>query len=500
LYFWSLVKVKFQNYLGIYISKNKATIVCLHSGGKDGNILGCFSVSVEGQEDQSQQALAKLIAQGCAERELEFSEVAVALDCAMFMQHQVRSEFSNPKQVASTVRFDTEEALATDISDMAVAFQITSNSETGSELTVFTAQRKILSDILISLQGSNIDPVNMEPDVSCLLRYIRQNVSLPETQQGRTLFGLLSDSRCYFLICSKSWDISTMRTFLVGPKQDRNELLARQGLITTNVAKTGGPICRVEIFDSTNSVSPQQIGEKLGIEAAAFDLVGSAAIQRQNLTDCADVVGVAIAYGAALSHLEKSQNLNFRADYMPYQGKKLRLQKALKFLSVSLTVLLLAVGLYFQSQLLKVNRYRTALRDRFTPQYFAVMLGSKQLPAKFSEAVNRLGTELRRMTAVKSGLYSIQGEESVSSKLTVLLEALNKSAAQADINIDSILITTKSISITGDTPNPNGTQKLREALMGAKMGNLQDRLASTQSGRHSFSITIVPEEGNKGSH
>lgn len=491
--------MKSQNYLGIYISKGKATVVCLHSGGKDRNILGCFSVSVEGQEDQSQQALVKLIAQGCAEKELEFSEVTVALDCAMFMQHQVRSEFSNPKQVASTVRFDTEEALATDISDMSVAFQIASSSETGSELTVFTAQRKILSDILISLQGSNIDPVTMEPDVSCLLRYIRQNVTLLETQQGKTLFGILSDSRCYFLIYSKSRDISTMRTFLVGPKQDRNELLTRQGLITTSVFKTSGPICRVNIFDSANSVSPQQIGEKLGIEAAAFDLIGSASIERQNLTDCTDVVGVAIAYGAALSHLEKSQSLNFRADYMPYQGKKLRLQKAVKFLGIAVTVLLIAVGMYFQSQFLKVNRYRTSLRDKFMPQYFAVMPGSKQFPDKLSEANNKLGTELRRMTAVKSGLYSIKGEESVSSKLTVLLEALNKSAAKADINIDSILITTKSISIAGDTSNPNGTQKLREALLESKMGNLQDRLASTQSGRHSFNITIVPEEDSKGS-
>jgi hypothetical protein len=193
------------------------------------------------------------------------------------------------------------------------------------------------------------------------------------------------------------------------------------------------------------------------------------------------------------------QSINLRSDFMPYQGKRLRLQKTLKFLSISVTILLFALGLYFQTQSLKVNKYRASLHDKFAPQYLAIMPGSKKLPPKFSEAVNKLGQELRRINSVKSGLYSVKGEESVSSKLTVLLEALNKTASQTNIIIDSISITPKSISIAGDTPSPSSTHKFREALIETKLGNLQDRLASTQSGRHSFSITIVPEE-NKGTN
>ena len=161
-----------QNYLGIYLSKAAATVVCLKSQGRSYNVLGCFSVSAEGAEEQNPQVLAGLIAQGCAERELKFSEVAVALDCAMFMQHNVNSEFDDPKQIAATIRFDTEEALATDISDVAIAFSITSSDQTGSGVTVFTAQRKVLSDILLALQSNNIDPVTIEPDVNCLSRFI----------------------------------------------------------------------------------------------------------------------------------------------------------------------------------------------------------------------------------------------------------------------------------------------------------------------------------------
>jgi hypothetical protein len=146
---------------------------------------------------------------------------------------------------------------------------------------------------------------------------------------------------------------------------------------------------------------------------------------------------------------------------------------------------------------LKVNKYRGLLRGKFAPQYLAVMPGSKQLPKSFSEAVRKLGSELNRIRDVKSGLISIKGEKSVSSKLTMLLEALNKSAAKTDLNIDSISITTKSINISGDTSNPGSTQNLREALIETKLGSLQDRVASTPGGRHSFSITIMPEENKR---
>ncbi|MHC4596215.1 MAG: hypothetical protein ACYS19_14910, partial [Planctomycetota bacterium] len=121
-----------QNYLGICINKNTAAVVCLDSQGTGGSVLSRFSVSVEGQEHPDSpgtSGLASLIAQGCAERGLKFSEVVVALDCAMFMQHSVHSEFDDPKQIAATVRFDTEEALATDITDVALAFEINSSDK-----------------------------------------------------------------------------------------------------------------------------------------------------------------------------------------------------------------------------------------------------------------------------------------------------------------------------------------------------------------------------------
>ncbi len=479
-----------QNYLGIYLSKAAATVVCLNSQGRSYNVLGCFSVSAEGAEEQNPQVLAGLIAQGCAERELKFSEVAVALDCAMFMQHNIHSEFDDAKQIAATIRFDTEEALATDISDVAIAFQITSSDQAGSGVTVFTAQRKVLSDILLSLQSNNIDPVAIEPDVNCLSRFICQNVSLSEDLHP--FFCFLSRRSGYFITpaLSGSQKQSAPRTFLLSPSQAKTELLTREVPLATALVGTGEPVNCLKVFDSTGTVNYQQLSEKLDIEAGSIDLAGSAAISPEALADCADPVEVAIAYGAALAHLEKTQSINFRNDFMPYLGKKLRLQKTLKFLSISVTVLVLALGVYLQLQLLQKNKPRSQLREKFAKQYSAVMLG-KKLPAK-SDPVKKLAGELRRIESVKSGQLSATGEKSVSAKLTSVLEAFNSCTAQTNLKIDKISIIAKNIRIEGNTSSRKNTLKLFEAIKKCRMDISQQNL-SEKSGRDVFSITVLPK-------
>jgi hypothetical protein len=478
--------VKSQNYLGIYLSKDKATVVCLGSRSGGRHVVACFSIGLEEQAEQNQQALATLIAQGCAERGLEFSEVAVALDCALFMQHNVHSEFTDPKRVAATIRFDTEEALATDISDVAIAFNIASSGQDGSQLTVFTAQQKILSDIILCLQSHNFDPVTIEPDISCLSTFIGQNMSLPESQQGATLLGLLSRRRGYFVRLSKSQKTTAVRTFLVGPTQDREQLLAREALVTTTLAQTGEPISALKVVDSCNSIDGQQLGKKLGVEGGTVDLAEAAGIEPQALADCDDPVDFAIAYGAALAHFEKAQSVNFRNDFMPYQGKKLRLQNALKFASISVTILFLAAGLYFQTQLLKSNKYVSRLRNKFSKDYSVVMLG-QTLPKKTSPT-RKLGSELRRIEAVKSGLISAKGQESISSKLALILEAFNKCAAQTNLNVDSITITENTMSIDGDTSSRSNTLKFYKEMK-SNFEVLPKRVEEKPP-RDNFSITL----------
>jgi hypothetical protein len=488
--------VESQNYLGIYISRDTATVVSLELIGRQEKLLGCFSVSVEEQEQAKMQALAGLIARGCAERNLEFSEVSAALDCAMFMQHNLHSEFTDPKQIAATVKSDTEEALATDIADVALAFEITLAGQAGSEITVFTAQRKILSEVLLSLQQYNLDPVTIEPDVNCLSRLIVAKASSAQSRQPGTLFGILSGRNGYLIAPPLSTGAgtqkaSTTRTFLVGPTQDRDALLTREVLVTAALVGGGEPIKHLKVFDSAGKVDHQQLSEKLSLDKiGAVDWLAAEAESR-NTADCADTVDFAIAYGAALAHSEKGQRVDFRDDFSPFQGKKIKMQKALKFAAISVTGLLIFVGLYFQTQLFSINKYRRALSDKFAKDYSAVMLGQKP-PEDINSAVRKLGSELRRIRDAKKGLITREGEKSISSKLTLVLTAFVKCAAQTSLDIKTISITARDIIITGDTSSRPNTLKFFNTIKNNGL-EISREFFELKGGRDSFSITVVPK-------
>ncbi len=477
-----------QNYLGIYIARQGATVACLGGGGRGNKLLGCFSVSAEESEQHDWGALARLVAEGCTQRELKFSEVAVALDCALFTQHSVHSEFADHKQIASTVRFDAEEALATDIADVAVTFKVDSTDETGSNLTVFTAKRKVLSEILSSLQSNNLDPVTMEPDINCLAGFIRENVSVGE--DSHPVFGVLSARNAYMIAFPSLQKSPAVRTFLIDPDQDRNELLERQLPVTIALFSAGGEAINcLKVIDPSGSINCQKLREKLGFEADMVDLAQALEAQPQ---DTADPLEVAIACGCCLVAMGRFESINFRSDFSPFAGRKMRLQKALKFLSISVTVLLLAVGTYLQLQVLEKSRYRSRLRSKFTEDYLAVMLVKKRLPAKTKDVVKNLSAEYRRIESEKKGLLDLTGKKAVSAKLQLLLEAFNQCAAQTALEINSVSITTKSINIAGSTSSRPNTLKLRNALKQANLGSLQESL-QIKGVRDSFNITIVPE-------
>jgi cell division protein FtsL len=486
--------VEHQNYLGIYIGRNTATVVCLGPQKKDSSGVKCFSVSVEGQQ-QDMQALAGLIAQGCAERNFKFSEITVALDCSMFMQHSVHSEFKDPKQIAATVRFDTEEALATDITNVAVAFEIASSDETGSQLTVFTAERQILSEVLAALQQYNLDPVNIEPDVNCLSRFICRQVNSEKSEQAGTLYGMLSHRNGYLIVPpavadDESRTVSIVRTFLVGAKQDRTKLLQREVIVTTALVESTGALKSFKVFDSAGAVNASQLSDRLGIESEEIDLPGIIETELRPETDCAGPIEFAIAYGAVLALSEKGRSVDFREDFSPFLGKKLRQQKTLKTAAISVTILLVAVGLYFQTQLFSVNKDRDRLRSKFAKDYTEVTLEQLSADSKIENAVKELERLQRRIKDEKKGVYT--DKKPISSNLTLVLTAFNECAEQTNLNIETITITAKDIMITGDTSNRQNRQKFFDTVRKNGLEIIREGY-SLKDNRENFRITVTPK-------
>lgn len=484
-----------QNYLGIYISKNTATAVSVDPKGKGEKISGYFSVSVQDQEQPAIQNLISQIAQNCEQKNITFSNVAVALDCAIYMQHNVHSDFTDSKQIASTIRFDTEEALTTDISDVALAFEINSIGENGSDLTVFTAQRKILSEVLLSLQQHNLDPITIEPDVNCLLRLIRQKNSSSEPGQ-ENIFGILSDHSGYLIVPQsavgdETQQNSTVRTFLVGPRQNRTELLTREILITMALMQSGEPKKSLKVFDSAGAINTEKLGESSNLVIENIHWLDNTENEIQASSHNTNTVDFSIAYGTALALFEKEHSVNFRDDFNPFQGKIIKKQKALKFTMVSFVILFVAIGLYFHTQLFSTNRNIKKLHNRFAQEYAAVTFDTLKKDFSMNTAkknLNKLKTSIENQ---RKGI--IPGDDtSISSKLTLLLSAFNKCAAKTDLYLEKITLNEKDIVVTGDTSSRANTTKLFDIVKNEGFSISNDR-DQTVGNRNIFSMSLAIE-------
>jgi hypothetical protein len=275
------------------------------------------------------------------------------------------------------------------------------------------------------------------------------------------LYAVLSDCRGYLVVVSGQRQLVTLRTFLIGPTQDRTALLAREALVTAALA-TAHPVGRLCAFDVAGELVLQSVSDQTGLPVREFNPTALAGVESEELSDCSNAVTFALAYGAALGLSEKANSVNFRNDHMPFLGKKMRLQKAVRFLSISLTILLLAVGVFFHSQLLRENRHREALRAKFEPDYLTVMRGKTELPVTMKQSVADLERALRIVKAEKTGVG--MNQETISAKLTGVLLALNSCAKDTRLTIDTIAISGTSIRVEAATPSRPNTIKMLDAM------------------------------------
>jgi hypothetical protein len=282
----------------------------------------------------------------------------------------------------------------------------------------------------------------------------------------------------------------TLRAFLVGPTQDRTALLARETLVTAALAETGDPMGKICVSDASGRLDPQDLGQKVALQVDGCDPTDMAEIEGNEIDGCPNAVDFAVAYGAALPRLGKDASVSFRNDHMPFLGKKMRVQKAVRFLSVCLAILLLSVGIYFQAKLIRVNRQRAAIRDKLESDYLAVMLNKRKLPSTMKDAAKDVEGELRRVMRGKSGEWTDQA--SVPAKLEQVFRAVNSCARQTDLNLRSVSISS-TIIMNGDTSSRSNQRAVLDALEKVGLKRLSEGI-SDKEGRVVFTATLEPQK------
>jgi hypothetical protein len=114
------------------------------------------------------------------------------------------------------------------------------------------------------------------------------------------------------------------------------------------------------------------------------------------------------------------------------------------------------------------------------------------MPAKFKDALRKLDSVDKHIQNVQSGRSGTTGEESMISKLSIVLEAFNKCAKQTNLKINKITVSNKNIRIEGDTSSKPNTLKFFESVK-EKLEIVQFN-NETKSHRDVFSLTAATKK------
>lgn len=471
-----------NRYLGIYIAGDRTTVVLLSKTGGKIEVLERFCIPAATPQEGQQQSFsfaetAQSIASVCAEKQLVFSDVAVAIDCGLYRQQKLHSEFVEYRQIAQTIKFDAEEALAVDAAQTAVAFEVVGKQLSGSEVATFAAPAGVISEIIVSLQNNKLDPLSIEPDSICLRRVI-------DAAGENAIVTAISQTRCFLLCPPLPGGKATVRSFVTSGNQNKMSLLAREIMMTIAAFGAERRTETVKIYDTTGRIDFETLAAQTGLKIEALDLAENIVFEPQEDIEPLELI---IAAGVGAGFAGKTEKVDFRSDFMPYEGKKEALEKTIKILSICLLVFFVAIGVFLQMQYYKTNKDRKRIEDKFKADYVIAMSGGKF--TKSSEAVRKLKSEINRIKDVKSGLLSASGDDSIEAKLTFLFEALVSVPKNIDIEIEKIAATTKTMTITGSTSSGGYLQLFGAIDKHPKLVRGSSTYES-KNGRDNFRLTI----------
>ncbi len=476
--------------IGIYLRPDKATVCCVNAEGKDHPLERLFEVTLQPTEqDNPYEQIAGQVSEQLKLKE-KAEDIAITLDCSYFLQNKIHSEFQDIRQVRATIRYDAEEVLSTDVSAIAVAFRVIDSDESGSQIELYSIPKEQLQQIIRGFQSYRLDPVIVEPDIESLYRLLQMRDEAALSENG-VVYSILSQQNGYLLYL-KDKISRLLRSFPINPQLDRSTLFAREIPFVIG-ARSDETIDGIYMFDSSNTADLSDLKTRLDKSIIATDVFDMFAEYVSD--ESIDPVDAAIAYATCLWSNAKESPADFRTDFMPYQGRRKRIERTVKILSIAAGIVFLAMGVYFQMQSFQVGRYRRSVYKKLREDYSAAMMG-KSMDKDLKKALRNLQSTRNKIKSLKSGLLSASGEDSVPARFTLMLKAINDCADRTDINVEKISITTQSITFSGDTSSRNATLSLFEAIkkVGFEVGG--QRL-SQKDGRDVFSVSVMPQRGRR---
>lgn len=473
------------NSLGIFADKETITVVFDANAAGGHSAVSSFSIAFD---DQDKTEVIAKASERIKDSKIAFSSCYAAINCGYYNQFKVKSRFNTLKQIAQTVKFDAEELMAVDITEKAVAYSVDGLQAESADLTLYGADKEHLKRILDDINGLGVDPITIEPDIVCLGRFFKHTIINRDTDFDGAMVVVVDNVRCYFIVYNENNTTVSGRSFIVSDITDKQSVISQQLKLSMAAMGTNNKISKIYLADITGTVAKEQLTEQSGCKIFSVDL-------KQELSKLGvksedeNCIGYAAAFGAAIAG--KIDRVDFRRDFSPYQGKRQILEKMLKILSISVSVLLITLVLFFQIKAWQKSADTNKLEKSIISDVSKVI--SKSRLNSRESIINILKRELIKIKDQKSGKLTLESG-SIEAKLNFVLEVINTTPANTDLNIQTIDITSRTIRITGDTNSSNSTLQFFEAIKKHQQLTIDERFSKTSGNRNTFRVGMTVKD------
>ncbi|MGE4285833.1 MAG: hypothetical protein AB7F23_04390 [Phycisphaerae bacterium] len=426
--------------IGIYYGEEVVVSICSAQALEQS-----FTLSASAEEEP--RGIGERLAEKLASLNISIDYAGLILDSSKFVQHSVKSAFTDARRLSRTIKYDVEDLVGDNVFSLATSYLVNATEPDGTTVTVFTAKKAALQAILKDLQANGIDPEVIEPDSVSLMRLLAGRVEMPA--EGSALIAAFAGGRGYIAVTGRQGGFDYIRSFTCASGSE--EAAARNIRMTILTANLGEKVSK--IYLTGQCAAAETVSRATDIETEVIEL--------GDLFACTEADGAPEqAFGALIysASIRPPQNVttDFRADFSSFQGRKRIVRFSLSTLFIAATIV---VGVFAWRATLTagmLSRASNVIEEKIAEEYSYAMKGATMKSIGMASLDMR--TQVSRLKRIKAG--ETADVDSVPTRLQFALEIINSMPYSSPVKLDSINITTTALRLDGSTKSRRDTQLL----------------------------------------
>ena len=399
--------------------------------------------------------------------------VALSLGASLYRTERCHSEFTDPRMIKQTIRFDMEEVFVVDAESVLLCYQFLPPSGDGTDIVVHVCERALLSDLSECFDRAGLDAMLIQPDSASWIHYCS---SQSQVTPGEPALLLASGGAMLYLQAMDAELRPLVARTCYVESDDPDGIFLRREMQRT-VAMLGTQSLPGRLFYHDEDLPHQRVQKAVDELELHYEALPQSSLP------------LAQAEGAVRGYLDGT-TVDFRRDGFSARTVRQSQQWALSGLAISVTLLMLVLGITVKVREHHYNSLKKQALDSIRADW-------KKLPNTSSRRRTPLKStmirEIREMDRKLKGEKSAQSKElpeSLSGTLEKLLGVVLALPENTDFRIENISLQSDRADLSGTLGKLADGEALKDAVDSSGFTLVKWNISQGSENRRNLTMTV----------